>query len=372
MGVCWRGKARVKDKDKNKDKSEGGVMDEGIRREAVRMVAQEVSSALRAGLGLDAHTLQALREATGTADTTGATEAIGLALHGRDTSELAPLAALLFSPDADLRQRLEPVLAHHDLNAAEADALAGLLAQSAEDDALPVTLLLPVTLPPQDQRLTLAPTPEEASALARRLRPEATAPAELREIVARRLGEASPLAGRLGVLLRQCRLDWTPERVFFLVTLLERAEVGVTDMGMPEGSMSDQVDDLPALIAWAARFLDICGSPLRPREQLAARRQALEAQLRQAQFAEQAAEAGSYEVRMSQGLRMGHVHGPEVQAELAMLDRACTLVLGVAGADLARLAAQGGPDMHDLDIRNLGSAENAKELLALLAAMRGE
>lgn len=376
MGICWRDVAKAKDRDKSKDKSkdkawsEGGGMDEGIRHEAVRMVAQAVSSALRAGLGLDAHTLQALREATGAADTTGATEVIGLALHGRDTSELAPLAALLFSPDADLRQRLEPELARQDLNAAEAEALAGLLAQWAEDGALPVALLLPVTLPPQDQRLTLAPTPEEASALARRLRPEATAPAELREILARRLGKASPLTGRLGVLLRQCRLEWTPERVFFLATLLERAEVGVTDMGMPEGSMSDQADDLPALIAWATRFLDICGSPLRPREQLAARRQALEAQLRQAQFAEQAAEAGSYEVRMSQGLRMGHVHGPEVQAELALLDRACTLVLGVAESDLARLAAQGGPNMRDNDMCDLGSAENAEELLALLAATR--
>lgn len=356
-------------------------MDEGIRREAVHRVAEAVASALCAGLGLDAHTLKTLREttgaeATGSDEATGVMEAIGLTLHGRDTSELAPLAALLFSPDADLRLRLEPELARHNLNAAEAEALAGLLAQRAEDGALPVTLL-PETLPPQGQRLTLAPTPEEAGALARRLRPEATAPAELREILTRRLGEASPLAGRLGVLLRQCRLGWTPERVFFLATLLERAGVGMAEVGMPEVYMADQADDLPALIAWATRFLDICGSPLRPREQLPARRQSLEAQLRQAQFAEQATEAGSYEVRMSQGLRMGHVHGPEVQAELALLDRACALVLGVAGADLARLAAQNGPggrdcDMRDHAIRDLGSAGNADELLALLAAMRNE
>lgn len=352
----------------------GTDIGKGMRRQAVREAADAVAQALTAGLGLDAHSLQTLREATGADE---AAKAIELALGGRHTSELAPLAALLFSPDVGLQDRLELELARQDLNEAEAEALAGLLAQRAEGGALPVTLLLPATLLPpvalsQSQRLTLAPTPEEAHALARRLRPEATAPAELREILARRLGNGSPLARRLGALLRHCRLRWTPERVFFLATLLERAEVDT----------ADRADDLPALTAWATGFLDICGSPLHPREQLTARRQALEAQLRQAHFAEQATEAGSYEVRMSQGQRMGHVHGPQVQAELALLDRACALVLGLAGADLARFAARGGPDVYnvgirdldirDLGIRDLGSAQNAEELLALLASTRDE
>jgi len=60
-------------------------------------------------------------------------------------------------------------------------------------------------------------------------------------------------------------------------------------------------------------------------------------------------------VRMSQGQRSGYVHGPDLRAELVLLDRACALVLGVPGEAL------------DAAVRDLGEAADAQELLRLLA-----
>jgi len=176
----------------------------------------------------------------------------------------------------------------------------------------------------------------------RRLSPETTAPAELRSILARRC--PADLSVELAVLLRRCRLAWTPERVFFLATLLERAKVGQ--------------DDLPGLLAWATDFLDVSGQPLEPRRALARRRQALLTQLRQAEFMEEALAHGSYETLMSQGVRFGHVHGPEVRTELAFLERAAWLALGLPGEAL-----------DGISVRDLGQARDGEELLRLLPGL---
>lgn len=312
----------------------------------VKELADAVAAGLKAGLALDAGTLTAMGEALGEGGgLTGDTRrAVDLALAARDCAELGHLAALLFSPDEEFLARLEPALARAGLDAAGAGELAEELARRAGAGALPVVLRAA-----EGAAIEAAPTPEEARALARRLRPEATAPLELREILARRFGPEG--AARLGALLRHCRLNFGPTEVFFLSTLLERAPASPDDAGT--GGLSA----LSALLAWTTGLLSLREPGEAPRELLARRRRALQVQLRQARFAEEAQEQGSYEVRMAQGFRQGHVHGPDVERELALLDRACLLVLGVAGGSL-----EGGPARVDL-----GRAEDAEALLRLLS-----
>lgn len=306
-------------------------------RAAAEKLARCVARELRAGLALEAGVLEAIREATGEA-CADARRAVELALSGRDSCELGHLAALLLQPDAELLARLEPDLA--DLCVDEA-ALAEALAALAGQGRLPVALFAP-----EGQALVVEPTPQEARELARRLKPQATPPPELRAVLtrlarsARRCAPAE--AARLGALLRHCRLEWDGERVFFLCTLLERLDPATDDPG--------------ALLGWAAHFLSIAEPGEEPRQGLARRRRALETQLRQARFAEEALASGSFEVRMAQGQRLGHVHGPDVEAELALLDRACLLVLGVPGAALEA----------PLAVRDLGRAEAVADVLRLM------
>lgn len=301
----------------------------------VTSAAAAVARLLTAGLALDAGTLAVLASALGEADPA---RLLALLAAEPDSSEHAPLAALLFSPDARAMRALEPDLARAGLDAAGAEALADAVAGRLAGVLLPV-------LSPGGGSGRYPATAGDLRAYVRRLRPEATPPAELRAVLAQRVD--SGLAVDLAVLLRHSRLAWTPERVFFLATLLERADPAA--------------DDLPGLVAWAAAFLDIAGLPASglfdPRAALAHRRGALEAQLRQAAAAERALEQGSFETRLSQGLRLGHVHGPELRRELALLDRACRLVLGVPGAALT----PGG-----VSVRDLGEAGDLDELLRLL------
>lgn len=308
---------------------------------AAQELARRVAVELRAGLALGSGVLETIRE-TASEPRANARRAVELALAGRDCCELGHLAALLLQPDEDLLARLEPQLAEAGV---EESALADALAALAEGGGLAVTLL-----PPGGGAITVQPTPQEARELARRLRAGATAPAELRDILARRF---SPIrAARLGALLRHCRLEWDGGRVFFLSTLLER--------------LDPLRDDVPSLLGWATHFLSLLepgtGSGEGPRAALARRRRALEGQLRQARFAEEEILRGSFEVRMAQGQRLGHVHGPDVEAELALLDRACLLVLGVPGAALDA----------PVTVRDLGRAEGVADVLRLLPPLPGE
>lgn len=300
-------------------------------------LARCVARELRAGMALGAQALELVREAL---DLPGGEPlgAASLALSARDSSELGHLAALLLQPDADLLARLEPDLA---LACAGEPDLARELALLAESGALAVTLRVQ-----GGETLEILPTPEEARELARRLRPQATAPEELRLVLARRFAPAE--AARLGALLRHCRLEWNGGRVFFLSALLERLDADRDEAG--------------ALVSWAAHFLALLEPGEGPRPGLARRRRALEGQLRQAQFAEEALLRGSYEVRMAQGQRLGHVHGPDVEAELALLDRASLLVLGVPGAVLDAPVA----------VRDLGRAEGVADLIRLMPPLPPE
>lgn len=306
------------------------------RQAALLGLADRIAAALEDGLPQDAATLDVVLAALGEG---AAAAALARLAADPETSEHAPLAALLLSPGPSTLAALEPALAAADLDAAGARELAEAVARHFAVGSGRVRALLP-----DGSRAELAATDQGLRAFVRRLRPEATAPAELRGILARRWGPRQ--AAELAALLRHSRLDWTRERVFFLAALLERARVG-GDGAAP--------DDLPGLVAWATGFLDVSGLPLEPRSALVRRRQALQAQLRQAEFLEQALEGGSYEVRMSQGMRLGHVHGPAVRAELAHLERAAALVLGLTGAAL-----------DGVGVRDLGRAEDAAELLRLL------
>jgi hypothetical protein len=293
------------------------------------MAVQAIVDLLRAGLPLCPVDAEALCQATGEADPACA---LALLATDADSFEAAPFLALVYSPGPEAMRALEAALANADL---DADAAARLGHEAAR--LVLAGPPLSVRLPAGGQTM-LAPRLEDIRDYVRRLRPEATAPAELRALLARRFSPGT--AAELAVTLRHSRLAWTSVRLFFVSTLLERVEPS---------------DDALGLLIWAMAFLDLAGGDFEPRKALAERRQALVLQLRQAEFQEQAQERGSFEVRMSQGLRMGHVHGPDVRAALARLDQACTLVLGGKGEQLDAVLAC-----------DLGSADTAEDLLRLL------
>jgi hypothetical protein len=300
----------------------------------MRRAETDIAAHLAQGLPLDTGSLASILEALGEADPA---RAFARLAADPEASEHAPLLALALSPGQASRRALEPALALAGLDADGARELAKRVARRVTDG---VTLLLP-----DGSRLApRLPAPElaaRAQDFVRRLRPEATPPPELRRILAERFaGARAELGLDLAVALRHCRLEWSPGRVFFVAALLER---------------SQKQDDLAALVAWAAWFLALSGPDFEPRQALRRRRQALVSQLRQAEAQEEAQEGASFEVRMSQGQRSGHVHGPDLRAELALLDRACLLVLGVPGEAL------------DANIRDLGQAVDAQELLRLFS-----
>jgi hypothetical protein len=320
-------------------KQEGGMAQAKDRPKALRALAEEIAALLGRGLPQDQASLDTVLVVLGETDLA---RALARLAADPEASEHAPLAALMLSPDPAVLRELEPALALADCGAGEAQALADMVARHLADARGRVSALLP-----DGARAELSASADGLRAFVRRLRPEATAPAELRAILARRCGAESAL--ELAVLLRHCRLTWTPERVFFIGTLLERADPGAGDSAG---------DDLPGLIAWATRFLDASGRQLALRSALAGRRQALLSQLRQAEFMEEALARGSYETLMSQGLRFAHVHGPEVRAELAFLERAGRLALGLPGESL-----------DEVCVRDLGRAEDAWALLRLLPGL---
>ncbi len=344
------------------------------RREALRALAGEIAATLARGLPQDRASLETVLVALGETDIR---TALARLAADPEASEHAPLMALLLSPDPWVLRGLESALARADVDAREALELAELVVQrlaNANHNAdttndstdkpgdtsggrsngkscgagrVPlrgsgrVPVLLPVRLP-DGSLAELSASADGLRAFVRRLRPEATAPADLRALLARRCDPE--LAVELAVLLRHCRLAWTPERVFFLATLLERAK--------------PDVDDLPGLTAWATGFLEDSGLKPELRRALAERRQALLAQLRQAEFLDEALARGNYETLISQGLRFAHVHGPEVRAELAHLERAGWLALGLRGEAL-----------DGVSVRDLGRAEDARELLRLMPGL---
>lgn len=323
----------------------------GDRQETLGKLAQEIRLVLVGGLPQDQATLDTVLVALGETDIRAALAR--LAADPED-SEHAPLVALLLSPGPAAMRRLEFALTGADVGVGEALELAELVAQGfnghgrGKDTGSGRVLVL---LPDGSGAEVAAPA-DGLRAFVRRLRPEATAPAELRAILARRCGAG--LAVELAVLLRHCRLAWTPERVFFVGALLERAPVPLEGAAVEVSGR----DGLPDLLAWATGFLEDIGLQPEFRRALAARRQALLAQLRQAEFMEEAFARGNYETLLSQGLRFAHVHGPDVRAELVHLERAGHLVLGLPGEAL-----------DGVGVRDLGCAEDAQALLRLLPGL---
>ena len=365
----------------------------------VRMVLERLETLLDAGLPQDQASLDAVLAALGEADAYAALAR--LAVDPED-AEHAPLVALLLSPGPQVKRLLEPVLAAADLDKTQAEELAErLAARRTKGRAKGQTggAGQALALLPDGALVQLAAPAEGLRCFVRRLRPQATAPAELRAVIARRCGTELGLA--LCVLLRHSRLDWTPEQLLFVLTLLDRARLADSRQadwrltgGGPEGDHGPEPDDLAGLLAWAVGFLDTCGQAaglradgLLPdglriaphtapqtfnlRSALAARRQALLAQLRQAEHMEEAMARGNYETLLAQGVRFAHVHGPDARAELAFLERAGLLALGLPveelGAELgAASAAQDG-----VHVRDLGQADDVQALLRLLPGAEG-
>lgn len=301
--------------------------------------ARAVAGLFRDGLAVSPADAETLCQTAGAPD---AALALAELQADADSCEAAPLLAQVYSPGPDAMRALEPALQAAGLDEAGVRELGrGAAALVLRNGAC--------ALLPGGIRVPLFPRQDDVLGYVRRLRPEATPPPGLLAVLARRFPVgvaedlAADLAAGLAVILRHSRLEWTPARLFFMTTLLDRL--------VPH-------DDAPALAAWAAGFLDLAGGEFDLRAAMVERRAALVARLRQAEWQEQAQGRGSFEVRMSQGLRLGHVHGPEVRAELALLDRVCRLVLGLPGE---HLDAAGG-----VAERDLGGAETPDELLGLL------
>lgn len=297
---------------------------------AARALADILADVQAGGLPVEAEVLEQLRQGTGLDD---AALALAALAEDPEACEHAPLLALLYSPGAALRLALEPLLPPRSCAPQELAAeVLRLLAGRTVHGRLP-----------DGARLPLSPRPEDILHLALRLRPDRPPPRELREALARRFADGT-LRWELCALLRHGRVqgaDWTPERQFFAGLLLER--------------LRDQ-DDARALFGWALAFLDLtrdAGLPLR--EALAARHEELERLLRQAEAREEERERMSFELRMSQGMRAGHLHAPDLREELHLLERAAQLVYGLRPGDMA------GPERVDL-----GQALDADELLRLL------
>jgi len=305
-------------------------MRHGAREHNYQAAARQTAAHIRAGIPLDAGSLELIRQHADVADTA---RALALLAAQADTTEAAPLLALVFSPGVQSRLELEPALAEADLDAEGAQELACAVARLVDEGGGAAVLT------PQGARLALPFVEGGVEDFVRRLRPAATPPADLRRLLALRQDPAPASSTELAVLLRHSRLAWSPARLFFMATLLERAGPGPHICG---------------LIGWAAGFLDLTGEDFDPRRALTMRRRALSLELRQAEAQEQTLARGSFEVRLSQGLRPGHAHAPDVRAALACLDRCARLVLGIAGEDL-----------EAVQVRDLGEAQDPAALWRL-------
>lgn len=308
--------------------------------DAARALAARLSSHL-AALPVEAAVLEAVRQGAGAAD---AAEALALLAADPESCEHAPLVALLLSPGREVRLALEPLLQRLRLDAAGTRELARATAARV---AGRVGLLLPEGEAPLALAMRDWAPDWAVQGFVLRLRPEATPPEELLAILRRRLDETDPTpeaALALAVQLRHARLTWSPTRRFLAASLLERA----------------RPDELMELLAWTLGFLDLAGEGFEPRAALGKRRRELTAMLRLAESGEPARAGGSMEFLQSQGLRLGHVHGPDVLAGLERLDRVARLCLGLDGEALDGFA-----------VRDLGAVADpdgltAEELARLL------
>lgn len=260
-----------------------------------------------------------------------------------DTSDALTLRSLLLTPGPAVLVALEPSLEAARCTTVEAQAVAARLAGTCRE----TQAVLPAIASPGNVRVLIPLEPDDVRVFVRKLRLESTPPSEISALLDQCFSPEDALP--LKVLLRHCRLEWTPSRVALLSTLLSR---------LPYGVPRDANPDAQKILAWAVRFLDVAGPLVLARPALTRRYRELSIQLGQAEQFAQALAASSYEIMMSQGMRGSHLHAETLREELALLDRACRAVLGIPAAFL------------DSPIEaNLGVYDDAEVLMAALTGL---
>lgn len=248
-------------------------------------------------------------------------EALAALFANRGDPEASSLAELLLFPGEEAQRRLEPAL----------EAARATPEQARELElALEERVTRTWALLPGGQRLELPLEPGEAALFVRRLRPEHTAPPEVLAAVERRFTAEAALEFK--IMLRHCRLDWTPQRRAYVCAVL----------GGLEASARDTADAL----AWTLRHLAGADPQESFVDGLGAAYAALEANLKRARDFERLLRTSSYEVMMSQGVRAPHLHEEGIRREMELVDMICQ---AVAGRPAWTLAGLGQMDMGDMD-----------------------
>lgn len=320
-------------------------------RPAVRQAAAALADCLERGLPQDGAVFDFMESALELPDGSSGHVALAAVLDQEDSSDALTLRGLLLTPDPGLMAALEPALERARCSAAEAEILADHLARTCRKTwaILPGGASVPLALDPGDVR-----------AFVRGLAPDRSAPPELTVLLDERFLPEEALA--LKVLLRHCRLAWSPTRLAFMAALLGRLDAAgppgpdVRLVGNP-----DDRTDAHAVLAWALDFLDTAGLQVSARPALARRYQELCALAGRAEQFEQALARSSYEIMASQGMRSPHLHAGSLRRDLALLDRACRAVLGLPAALLDAPAMEA----------DLGGYEDAESLMAALTRLEG-
>ncbi len=359
----------------------------------LELAARAVGAALVRGLPQDAAVYGFMESAFGRSGPDALAEILGKG----DTSDALILRSLLLTPGSKMLAALEPALEAARCTPAEAKVLADHLAAACRT----TWAVLPIVPPSASatsggsgsHRLLLPLEPDDVRAFVRGLRPERTPPAEITTLLDARFSREEAVS--LKVLLRHCRLEWTPSRLAFLVTLLGRmpdicpssprrdpslpddsplvanSAACSPDAGLPVASVGASLHDDGSslsrqsgstgnlsLLEWAVRFLDDAGPLVLPRPTLTRRYRELTVQLARAQQFDQNLAASSYEIMMAQGMRGPHLHAGSLQEELAFLDQTCRAVLGMPAAFLdAPLEA------------HMGTYDDAEALMAALTGL---
>jgi hypothetical protein len=295
----------------------------------IEALCSRLREVLAAGLPQDEPTLRAIAAASGAAGP----GKLAWLLADPDNADAAVAKALLLYPADAIKAALEPHVERAACSPDEARLAAELLAGSAGHA---------VAVLPDGSRLDLALDPDDARSFASRLRLERNPAPALREIAEARF--APDLSWRLKVVLRNAPVSLDGAGVAFMRALLAGTSAGG--------------DTLLELAAFALRFWE----GLAPRESaeqgLARRYRTLAAQLKQAERLRDALEKSSFEILISQGARLPHLHEDTLRRELTLLNLAAR-ALGLAGAGA----------LGDIIDRDLGASEDAAGLIVRLGGL---
>ncbi|MBF0482491.1 MAG: hypothetical protein HQK81_14390 [Desulfovibrionaceae bacterium] len=297
--------------------------------ENVAALRRRIQDVLEAGLPQDEQTVRAINASCDPIIPIGP---IGLAADPGGGDEAVARALLLY-PAEETKIALEPDLERAACSPDDARLTAELLCRSASRAA---------AVFPDGSRLDLALEPEDARTFVRRLRPECNPPGVLREILDTRFDPG--MATRLKVVLRHAPVALGEAGAGFMRSLL--AGTRATDGALVE------------LTVFALRFWEGLAPVQTPEQGLARRWRTLAAQLKQAERQHDALDQSSFEIMISQGARLPHLHEESLRRELALL----TLIaraIGLGGAG----ALSGGVD------RDLGASEDAEGLIARLCGL---